>query len=254
MKKKSFTIVGAGKVGTTIALLLNKKLKFDYFIDRLVNQEYENLTNKKITTINPIINSDLIFITVPDNYIKSVAQELKIEGDPLIIHFSGALPASEISLDYDKLSLHPMMSIAYPKIAAQDFKNHFITLQGEKRAIDRFKPFISLFSDNYLFVTEEEKIKYHLAAVFSNNFSTILTSIATKLLQNDNISQEKALEIVLPLLNDSFKNLNYQKDLKNSLTGPLVRKDSKTIEKHLSILKDNDAKDIYSSFKNYFEK
>ena len=245
----NFTIIGAGKVGTTIALLLKDYFVFDHFISRTKKNRYEELVGKEILTNYVIINSDIIFLTVPDDKIKEVAQNLKIEGNPLIIHFSGALPASEISLNYDLLSVHPMMSIIYPEIAKDKIKEHFITIEGKKEAVERFKPFIKYFTNNYMYVNKDEKVAFHLAAVLTNNFPTILISIATKILKD--LPKEKALSIILPLLNDSFENLNYKREL--SLTGPLVRKDEKTIQKHLSIIKDDKITDIYNSFSDYFK-
>jgi len=97
-------------------------------------------------------------------------------------------------------------------------------------------------SDSVQVITDEQRLKLHLAAVFANNFTNHMIVIAQKL------AKENGLDAALlePLLEKTFLRL------KNNLaielqTGPAVRGDIKIIEKHLKLLENHpEWQKIYS--------
>jgi len=87
-----------------------------------------------------------------------------------------------------------------------------------------------------------EKPLYHLALSISSNFLIILLYEVKKLLTAAGLEEEAILEILTPLLNKTLQNVK-SLGLEPSLTGPVVRGDLKTVEKHLAVISSNPGLD-----------
>ena len=101
-------------------------------------------------------------------------------------------------------------------------------------------------SSNSIFNLDYETRKIiHLSAVFSCNFLNYLLYISDDLLKTKKID----LSILNPIIYETIRKASEGNIISNQ-TGPAIRKDFKTIEKHLAILSKNRKKkyiDIYNS-------
>jgi predicted short-subunit dehydrogenase-like oxidoreductase (DUF2520 family) len=100
-------------------------------------------------------------------------------------------------------------------------------------------------------VSDEERLQYHLAAVFANNFSNHLFTLAEKMLQDAGLDFEN----LKPLIIQTAQNALLRSPALNQ-TGPAIRGDEKTMAKHLEILSDNNAlhkiyKDLSESIRSF---
>jgi len=253
---KSFTIIGLGKVGKTFATIFKEKLKLelDYIIDN--NLEIDNFLNTKISRDIPKkIDSDLIIISTPDDKIEEIINllnsEYVIKKDVIFLHFSGA---AYIKLDKNIISIHPMMSFTNYKNDLNRLSSHYFTLQSDKYEItELFIPLIKQISDNFMVIDGDSKKYFHLASVMINNFSTALIKSSVEVIKKLDIPEKEALNMLLPLFEDVFINIKDNKDINGSLTGPILRKDKKTIELHQQLLKNNNLNDENKIYNVFFE-
>ena len=76
------------------------------------------------------------------------------------------------------------------------------------------------------------RLGFHLAAVFCNNFVNHLYALAERFCRTEEID----FNLLLPLIKETALRVN---DLSPSVaqTGPAIRQDTDTIEKHLTLLK-----------------
>ena len=95
----------------------------------------------------------------------------------------------------------------------------------------------------YYKVNHEKRKILHLAAVFSNNFSNHLYSIAHKITKKNNID----FDILKPLIQETANKILLL-DPTNAQTGPARRNDRDTINEHLKLLKNDDYKNLYKTF------
>jgi predicted short-subunit dehydrogenase-like oxidoreductase (DUF2520 family) len=94
-------------------------------------------------------------------------------------------------------------------------------------------------SNNVSIVNSEERKKYHLSAVFLNNFTNHLLYLSQKEADKNGLKWDN----LLPLLEETFKK-NLTSNPFDNQTGPARRNDLITIEKHLSML-EGKSKEIY---------
>jgi hypothetical protein len=80
-------------------------------------------------------------------------------------------------------------------------------------------------------VDEESRLKIHLAAVVVNNFTNHLYALAEDYCE----SEEIAFDLLKPLIKETAIRIAHLSPSKVQ-TGPAVRNDAKTIDKHLNLL------------------
>ena len=95
-------------------------------------------------------------------------------------------------------------------------------------------------SPNCYEVSEAQRAKMHVAAVFACNFSNAMYQIAYKLLQENNLP----FEILLPLLRQTVEKVSVMTPAE-AQTGPAVRGDRNVMQTQLASLDDERLREIY---------
>jgi predicted short-subunit dehydrogenase-like oxidoreductase (DUF2520 family) len=95
-------------------------------------------------------------------------------------------------------------------------------------------------------VNDEQRAVLHVAAVFANNFTNHCFSIAEKILDNADLP----FEMLHPLMEETLAKAIMDSPAKMQ-TGPAVRGDEETINRHLLLLKKHpNWKTIYEDISN----
>ena len=95
-------------------------------------------------------------------------------------------------------------------------------------------------------VNSEDRMKYHLAAVFANNFSNLMYVLAKDYLD----SQKLDFKNLLPIIEETALRLK-QNEPRKVQTGPAKRGDRAIVDKHLSMLSDTELKAIYKQLSDF---
>lgn len=227
-------LVGFGNVGSHFYTILTE---LEHQVTVLTRKTEPKLPSEsQIQDISEFQKKiDLILLCVSDNSISEVALSLsrKIDNEIFIAHTSGILSADILKPFSNRACIYPLISIK--KQFPLDKKNIPFILEGSNEEIcTNIKHIATQISSLIpIFAKNREKEYIHLVAVFLNNFTNHIAYLGTK------ISDSKSIpfHIFLPLLNQTFENIQYKKTLL-SQTGPAHRNDSITIENHLELLKD----------------
>ena len=91
------------------------------------------------------------------------------------------------------------------------------------------------FGGQILIVPPAERALYHAAAVITSNYLVTLLATAQTLFARWAPDETAARAAMLPLAAGTLRNINRQ-GAKAALTGPIVRGDATTVEKHLAAL------------------
>lgn len=93
------------------------------------------------------------------------------------------------------------------------------------------KQLAACITDHYYYLSDEQKTIAHLGAVFANNFSNFLFTASQDILQKNDLP----FELLLPLIENTVEKLQYSRPDKLQ-TGPAIRHDEQTMEKHRTML------------------
>ncbi len=249
--KPKFYIIGAGRVGATLTLQLIQK---GFSVISVVEQDSSRVDYLKKefkwsflkSSVEPAIlrNSNVILLTVQDNQIKKITEQLakyKINWEGrTVIHFSGTFPSSSLlplkNLGALTASLHPIYSFSLNPCENRKIEEIWFSLEGEFITLDHIKNIFQTTKMQVISVNEHEKQVIHLACVFYANFFTALARISTGILNKTNIPENKGLEILQPLIESTSHHIRTQ-GISKGLTGPIKRGDIDTIKSHLALLK-----------------
>ena len=224
IKNKPYLIVGNGRMASHLV---------NYF--SMLNIDFHQWRRKDNLPIEPYIKfSNKILLAISDDSIDSVSRTIP---NKLKIHFSGVLSIKSAE------SAHPLFTFGLSLNNINDYEEiSFITEKGRKG----FKELFPELKNSYYEISKYEKPIYHAWASMVGNFSSILISEYSKVLKKLSLP----ISIADPYLKQVIKNSLY--DI-NALTGPIIRGDTKTIEKHLISI-DKDFEPIYRSFVKLIEK
>lgn len=185
---------------------------------------------------------DLILLCVSDHAIAEVSEAITTT-DTLIAHVSGATPLSAIAkkhkhrgVFYPLMSLKGQSEIDPPTIP-------FCLEANDEQSLGILKKLAKTLGAQWSAVNSEERTYLHLAAVLAHNFSNHLHYQASEVMKEAGLD----FRILLPLLENALKNLHHSNP-KDMQTGPAMRNDEETIARHLDLLKDPAATDIYKLF------
>ncbi|WP_436663749.1 Rossmann-like and DUF2520 domain-containing protein [Alicyclobacillus acidoterrestris] len=247
-----FVFVGPGRVGTGLALALSAA---GYQVGGAVSRPNQSVTrsSNRFTELTHlpalqwmdarslIEQADVVFLTVPDQAVTPVAQTLVDDGwlhrGQIVAHTSGAHSSALLqcveSVGAQKLSLHPLQTIADPAKAPLLFTGATFTAEGDEDAVTKAFEWVRALGGIPVRLRAEDKAKYHAAAVLASNAVLALMGVVDELAGLPN-----GWAAFLPLVEGALDNLRTLGP-KEALTGPIERGDIVTVQKHLDVLRDN---------------
>jgi hypothetical protein len=220
MGQVPYAIVGDGKVAGHIRR---------YF--SLLGVPYRNWPHEETSQCN------IILVLISDGAIEDFItnNRKKFPNARHFVHFSGSLHAA------NAVGMHPLMTFndQPDSYSLETYKN--IVFVGEK-GNPAFSDIFPDLANRYIEIEAEKKPLYHALCVISGNFTSILWQEVFKEFEELQLPPE----ILQPYMNQVFANLANSPF--NSLTGPLDRKDKKTIKNNLAALDGMPLKNIYRAF------
>jgi len=257
-KLKSFGLIGASRVGVSLAWNL-KKNNFDpaYLWNRSEEGlekagQYVNF-DKFTTEYENLPDVDLIIISVTDDAIESMAEKLARSrsdlSETLAFHNSGFHSSSILkrlaSRGAKTGSLHPVVSIPDIEKGIELIPETVFTCEG--KAGRELKDIADTIARKGIIINQEQKKYIHLSAVFVNNYYTALIAAIKKLMGSKGLAREDCSEIFRKLSQQAAA--TWDKPISQSLTGPLARGDIKTAKGHIKLL-DNypNLQELYRRF------
>lgn len=185
-------------------------------------------------------NADVYILAVSDIAIEDVVKELQLP-DKTIVH-----TAASVSKDVLKNAAHHF-GVFYPLQSLKKEVGHvpdipMIIDASDEATLNELENLAGSISDTVIEAGDEERLKLHLAAVICNNFVNHLYSLAESYCRKEGID----FKLLHPLIEETAARLK-EVSPSQSQTGPALRNDRKTIEKHLHLL------EAYPQLKKIYE-
>lgn len=239
-------IIGSGNVATSLvySLLQNRKNIIQIYSRNKNNAEHlAGIADCSYTVNLKELNTDadLYIIAIQDDAIESVISQLLLKNG-ILVHTAGSVEMNILKSASNNYGvLYPLQTLNKNKII--DFYNKVpLCVEANTEETRKLLYELSLLlSKKVIDIDSEQRKIVHLAAVFANNFTNYMHISASRILKQANISTE----ILKPLIIET-SDVNNETEIYKKLTGPAIRKDIKTIEKQIEILKDfPDLKNVY---------
>ncbi|MGB9886931.1 MAG: Rossmann-like and DUF2520 domain-containing protein [Moorellales bacterium] len=245
MTKPRVGIVGAGRVGGAIGLLLRDK---GYPLCGVKNRTPTS-TARAAELLGTVgferaeelsRQAEVLFITVRDEAIGPVAEEIATAGGfhprQVVIHTSGSQPAAVLAPAREAgarvLSLHPLQSCPTPEQGRQNLPQAVFSAEGDPEAYPVAEAIVADIGARLFHIDPAAKPLYHAAACVASNYLVTLLDLAQRLLTEAGLPKEMFPDAVYPLIRGTLENIA-KLGIPEALTGPISRGDAGTVREHL---------------------
>jgi len=237
--------IGAGTVGTALAVRLSSKGYPVAAVSSRSQASAENLARAVdgccVFGSNQAVAdaADLVFITTPDGAIAPVVSEIQWHSGQSVVHCSGA-DSTDLLKSAKKLGahvgvLHPLQTFAGVSQAIENMPGSTFALEAEEPLLKTLKDIAAALGGSWIELKASDKVAYHAAAVIACNYLVTLVKLSTDLWRTFSIPPQQATRALLPLVRGTVNNIDAL-GIPQSLTGPIARGDTGTVEKHLQAL------------------
>jgi predicted short-subunit dehydrogenase-like oxidoreductase (DUF2520 family) len=247
MEKLKIGFIGAGTVGTALAVRLSRR---DYNVTAVTSRSLSS-AHRLAEMVGQVTvysspqeaadHSDLVFITTPDDAIPVVVDLVRWHQGQFVVHCSGAdsldVLESARMVGAQVGSFHPLQTFASIQKAIDNLPGSTFALEAEGSLLEILKEMALSLEGRSIKLGAGDKAAYHTAAVMTSNYLVTLVKLATDLWGSFGIPRDQAILALLPLLKGTLNNLE-NLSVPNALTGPIARGDIGTVQIHLKTLKE----------------
>lgn len=238
----SIVILGSGNMATHLynalksSISVNVVQRYARNLDKLAVYKNEvSITDN----LSSLLDADMYLLAISDDAIAEVSRHL-ISKEGLVVHTSGSTNLEALSKNIRRGCFYPLQT--FTKDAYVDFEAIPICIEAKNE-----KDFLLLqklagtLSKIVVPITSEQRQVLHLAAVFVNNFTNHLYHIGNEICE----SQSLPFDLLKPLILETAQKIKNNTPL-SAQTGPAKRNDIGTLEKHQTLLQQDNHKEIYS--------
>jgi len=186
-----------------------------------------------------LTTADIYLLAVADDVIEEVSNHLQVK-NKILVHTAGSVSKNVLSKASERFGvLYPLQSLR-KEMEPLTAVPLFIDASDEQTLKLIYELAMSI-SKQVTVADDMERMKLHVAAVFSNNFSNYMYMLAEQYCKKENLH----FKHLLPLINETATKLQYNPP-SLSQTGPASRGDKKTIQRHEELLNDYPTmKEVY---------
>ena len=228
-------IIGAGNVATVLGRLIKVA---GHDIVQVVSRSMDNAgelaaelgCTAAVSFAKMNKDADLYIAAMSDASLNEIKENITL-GDKMIVHTAGSVPmdvlkgvSSNYGVMYPLQSLSKESQCADLKIPLLIDGNNEYTLQVLQELAGSISSMVSVMKD-------DDRLKLHVAAVVTNNFTNHLYSLAYDFCKKEGID----FNLLQPLIEETALRLEKYPPAEIQ-TGPAKRKDIITLDKHLRVL------------------
>jgi predicted short-subunit dehydrogenase-like oxidoreductase (DUF2520 family) len=241
----NIVLIGSGNVATVLGRLMKS---FGHTIKEVVsrNEMHAQTLAAELNVIaQPGINSTtkdahIYIIGVTDNAIETVAKQLQLN-DKIVVHTSGAVSKNVLQNVSERFGvLYPLQSLRKESTHIPEIP---LLIDGNtEETIQSIQTFAETNSKKVYHAGDEERLKLHVSAVFVSNFTNHLYTLAAEYCKKEGTD----FSLLVPLIKEVAERTEAHTPA-SMQTGPAIRNDDTTIQKHLKLL------DAHPQLKNIYE-
>jgi predicted short-subunit dehydrogenase-like oxidoreductase (DUF2520 family) len=248
------TFVGSGNVATNLAHALDKA---GHSINQVISRNVDNA--KRLASkfgayygdkpSEMYKDSDFVLLCVSDESYYEILEDLPGGMNAIICHTAGPVSMRILEKYSGNFGVfYPLQSLRKEEVKDLLEVPLFIEWSSDKVKA-KLQDLADSISNKVREVNSEEREKYHLAAVFANNFTNAMYTVASDYL----IAEGLDFGNLLPIISETAARLK-KGEPSVWQTGPAKRGDNAVIDKHLDMLDDDGLQSMYNQLTNYIKK
>ena len=245
-ERPSVSFIGAGRVAGVLA---PEMARLGYPVAATASRSRESservaaLVGARAALAQEAVDAaELVFITTPDGAIGGVASQAHWRAGQSVVHCSGAhtldILQSAAHQGAAIGSFHPYQTFALissSEEAVQRFCGAGVAVEGDGWLAGFLENLAGRLGCRVVRVETRDRALYHASAVMSCGHLAALAKVVVDMWREMGVSEEDALPIIAPIMQSTLSNIA-SGGVAASLTGPVVRGDGGTLDRHLDAL------------------
>ncbi len=184
-------------------------------------------------------DADIYLLAVSDIAIEEIVKELQLP-EKTMVHTAASVSKNVLNASQHFGVFYPLQSLRKETNYLPDIP--IIIDASDEQTLQLLMDLASTITDQVLQADDQQRAKLHLAAVFCNNFVNHLYTMVYDYCQK----QDLDFHLLLPLIKETAFRLETMNPAQ-AQTGPAVRGDATTINKHLQLL------EAYPEMQNFYQ-
>ena len=222
------------KVGVPLAGLISRDLSQGAETLEKTKARCELVGGRNLTDLQ----ADVIVLAVPDEAIQEVQRFYQFNPNHLLVHTSGAEPLTSLKSSRAGV-FYPLQTFTWG--VPVDFSIIPILVEGTTTDIaQQLTDLGRTITSDVRTVSSEDRLRLHVAAVLVSNFTNHMFHRAEKWLKEHNLP----FDVLRPLIEETWRKAQ-RMPLAQAQTGPAVRGDQRTLERHQEIITDDALRELY---------
>ena len=227
-------IIGSGNVATILGRLF---IKNGHTVLQVMSRN--KLTGESLATElgstytnfegNTNMDADLYVVSLSDHVFINLNKSFNL-GDKLIVHTAGSVSKdvlSDVSSNYGVL--YPFQTLRKENTVLPNIP--ILVDANSEESIQKLEQFTATLTPTVKRTTDEERVKLHMSGVVVSNFSNHLYMLAEDFCKKEGVD----FTLLYPLIQETANRITQFSPL-DVQTGPAIRNDLYTIDKHLKLL------------------
>ena len=246
---KTLNVIGAGRVGRTLASLWNSAATFAIqdVLARTAGSAQAAVAfigaGHASAALESLRAADVWLIATPDREIAGAADRLASAGllrdAGVVFHCSGSIASLELraatAAGARVASVHPLKSFADPREAVRTFAGTYCAAEGDSEALSMLVPAFEAIGGRICRIDARHKTLYHAASVLVSNDLTALMESGLRCYEQAGLDRETATRMMEPLVRGALDHVLALGTVR-ALTGPIARGDDPVVKRHLETL------------------
>jgi predicted short-subunit dehydrogenase-like oxidoreductase (DUF2520 family) len=230
----NITFVGCGNVATVMAQLCEERghsIQQIIARNKIAGEEFAERFKCDLVNFTEQLNkdTDLVIVTLSDNSLPEAIKHLQFGSVP-VVHTAGSCDMNVLKTVSKNFGvLYPLQSLRKEMEIVPEIP--FLIEGNNEETVQFIKTFARTLSNSVTIQDAEQRLRLHASAVIVNNFTNYLFSVAAKFCEDEKVD----FKLLLPLIKQTSARVQEHSPL-TMQTGPAVRGDITTLDKHLRLL------------------
>jgi predicted short-subunit dehydrogenase-like oxidoreductase (DUF2520 family) len=254
---KTLNIIGCGQAAGSLARLWvqTDAARIGSVLNRSEASSREAINRlgagKAATCLADMGPADIWLIGTNDDQVETVARAMQPRGaelgGSLVFHLAGRFGLDVLApLDDGRTllaAMHPVRSLTTSELSLADFAGTACVAEGAPSALAALQPLVNSIGGTWLPVATIDRGLYHASVSIISNITKAVAWKAQKWQRKAGLPKETAAAVTHQLLASTMEDL-FRSGARQSITGPVVRGDTSTIEAHIAALSANHPEDL----------
>jgi predicted short-subunit dehydrogenase-like oxidoreductase (DUF2520 family) len=235
MTQYTVSFAGAGRVA---GALCRELYSAGHIIDQIVSESDRNgpvlageCSAEWSDTLEFTAKTEIIIVAVPDHRLVEILGQIECSNATLVVHTAGSFGIDLFPERIEKRGVfYPLQTFSSGRRVVFGEVPFFIE-SNDSHSLEILQNLAGSLGARVYKANPDQRRQIHLAAVFANNFSNHMLASAKEVASKAGFS----FDVLWPLIFETCSKA-MSAGPENAQTGPAVRNDLNTIEKHLGML------------------